>query len=616
MRPLANIDVQLVTDLDTASEMATWLSSLDRVAIDTETQGLSPETDDVRLISFGDEDISYVVPLEGVTYDLVPRVPQARGWGGFAVDMLRRISEDPNGPQIDMHNATYDHSMIAHTLDVRLPRNRIDDTRLMLHVMDSRSPLGLKPASARFVDPNAALGQEILSDTMKANGWDWGSVPIGFKPYWFYSGLDSCLTARLSRYCRPKVLADAPESYALEMSVSWPYEDMERRGVLIDRPYTERFNEQLTDYVKQIEAWCQEKFSIYPGSDSKVIERLLADGVDLTKRTPSGAKFSLDKEVISGLDHPLAKAVLARRQAMKINSYLVSYLKFAGDDDLIHPSINSIGGMASSPFESGGSGIGVRTGRSSMSSPNLQQVPTRTSEGAKVRRCFVPRPGHTWVSIDAEQIESRVLAHLSQDPGLIEAFHSDGDFFVNIARRLYSEPDFEKSDPRRSLVKNTTYGKVYGAGPDKLARTAGVPVEVAREFTASYDAMFPGVPTFIRSVERLAYARLTDEGGAYVRSPLTGRKLKADSRRVYTVVNYLIQGMAAEILKLKITQAAHAGLDRYMLYPVHDELNLDVPNEEAAGVIETLQDVMNDDKLLSVPITWSVGKGANWAEAH
>lgn len=616
MKHLSDINVQLVTDIDTASECARWLSTLDRVAIDTEGTGLSPERDHVRLVQFGDLDQAYVVPLEGVTFDRQPAYAQAKGWGGFAVDMLTRIAEDPHGPRIDMQNAPYDHSMIRGTLGVFLPRHRIEDTRIAAHVLDSRTRLGLKELAKLHVDKNADLGQDILHDAMNpTTGWNWATVPIGFKPFWFYAGLDTILTSRVGDKLLPAVRLDAPRSYGLEMAVQWVYEDMERNGVLLDRPYTEEFLAQLEQHVRDLEKWCMQTYRFYPGSDTKVTAQLLKDGVHLTKQTQSGAALSIDKEVLTGVDHPLARGVLARRQSMKVAGYLRSYLDFADEHNIIHPSINTVGGVSKDPFNPGG-GNGVRTGRSSMTKPNLQQVPTRTEMGAKVRRCFIPGPGHTWVSADASQIESRILAHYSKDPGLIAAFKSGEDFFVALAKQLFHDPDFQKSDPRRSTLKNGVYAKIYAAGPDKFAKTAGVSVQEAREFMQSFDQRFSGVPAFVRRISELARQRAEQEGAPYVRSPLTGRRLVADEDRPYTVVNYLIQGTAAELLKMMNVRLADKGLTPCMKFPVHDEINMSVPNDQLSEVLATIKETLNDDELLSVPVEWEIGTGENWGEAH
>lgn len=611
---LGEVKVRLVDSLDEAFECKRWLSTKSRIAIDTECTGLSRQIDDVRLVQFGDENTAYVVPIEVTETVATVNMPtqrglQSRGWGGFACEIMEQYTG-----AIDMHNAPYDTSMIRKTMHVHLPRHRIDDTRLMQHVLDSRGSLALKSIATKLVDPLAAHGQHMLHDSMgKDTGWNWANVPTNFAPFWFYAGLDTILTARVSSILRPQVMSTAPRAYDLEMAVAWPCDDMANRGVRLDRNYTNEFGTELSRFVKETEEWCRETYDVNPGSDAKVIDILLADGVNLTKRTDSGARYSIDKEVLSGITHPLAEGVLARRQAMKMLSYLNAYVTFAGPDDLIHPSINTVGGTGKNPFEPGG-GQGVRTGRMSMSDPNLQNVPVRTKEGAKIRRCFIPRDGHTWIKCDADQIESRIMAHLSGDENMRNAFLAEGDFFVNMAAQLFGEPDFKKADPRRQFVKNGVYAKEYGAGIPKFAKTAGTSEDAAFAFMTAFDRMFPGVPTWINHTQSVVAQRFQTEGVAYARSPLTGRRHVVEGNKIYPIINYLIQGMAGEILKLKIVQAAQAGLDRYMLFPVHDEIDLDVPNDELPDVLATLNDVMNDDELLTVPITWTSDIGPSWGE--
>ena len=614
MVPLEDVSVKLVTDIETAWECSRWLSTCKRVAVDTETTGLSPHKDHIRLVSIGDADTAYVVPTD-VTRAGVRR--QTLGWGGFIAELLDKFANTP-GNLIDMHNAKYDHAMIDSTFGLYLPRHIIHDTRFMSHVLDSKGSLGLKQIASKIVDPRAALGQDILDSAMKTSGWTWATIPIDFKPYWFYAGLDVILTSRVRTILEPIVQRESLKAYELERAVAWPCSDMELRGVTINRPYTEQFLDRLERHADEVKEWCKYNYGVDAGSDMQITNKLLDDGVELIKRTKSGARYSVDKEVLSTLDHPLAKAVLARRNSVKTSGYLRGYLELAGDDNLIHPSINTVGGIANNPFDSGGCGSGVRTGRMSCSSPNLQNVPTRTPEGAAVRKCFVPRQGRKWIKVDADQIESRILASLSGDPGMIQAFKdasdNGGDFFVNVARMIYGDPDFQKSDPRRSIVKNAMYAKAYGAGVSKFAWTAKIPIEEAATFMRKYDTMFEGVPRFINTVQATARARHASEGEAYVRSSYTGRKHVADIHKLYPIVNYLIQGLAAELLKAKLIQADMAGLGKYMLFPVHDEIDLDVPTELVPDVLRTVRETMNDNKLLKVPLTWSANTGPSWGE--
>lgn len=593
---LDGVQVHLVDDVETAYACKRWLSTLDRVAVDTESTGLDKDVDRARLVQFGDAHQAYAIPIENP------------GWSGLVVELLTRFEGD-----YVAHNLPFDDAMLRNALDVGLPEERSHDTRLKAHVLESTRSLALKSLAKRHVDARAAMLQDDLSDVMTKSGWTWATIPLNYEPYWSYGALDTVLTYQLDDYLDPLVQAEAPASYELELAVAWVCERMERRGVLVDRDYTEKFEFELSSYVEDAEAWCRAEYGVYPGSNNAVIQRLQRDGVEFTKYTNGGA-ISLDKFVLEAINHPLAQTVLGRRQAQKmVSTYLSNYLVMSARDGRIHPSINTVGGMGKNPFEPGGSS-GVRTGRMSMSDPNLQNVPIRGRSGKRLRRCFIAEDGHTWVKCDADQIEMRGMAHMAQDQRMIDAFVNEGDFFVNVARDLFGEPDFQKSDPRRQLVKNGGYAKIYGAGIPKFAATAGVTEDVARAFMQRFDVMFPDVPRWVRQVERDALARLNDEGEAYIRSPLTNRKHVADAGKLYTLVNYVIQGTAGEILKQKMVECDHAGLGDFMRLPVHDEIDLEVPNDDLDDALATLLDVVNDDKLLTVPLTWSAETGPNWGD--
>lgn len=592
---LRDVQVHLVDSVDAASNLMRWLSTKELIGFDTEGTGINPDVDRIRLVQVGTEECGWAIPWER--------------WGGVVEELVRKFQ----GRYV-LHNAPYDVAMMRNE-NVHLPTARIDDTRLMAHVVKSTGSLALKKLAVQHVDPNAAAGQERLDDAIGGKGgWTWATVPIDFEPYWVYGALDPVLAVRLRNYLWPLVEREARQAYELELAVAWVCERMARRGTRVDREYVKTFSAELNQYLDSVSAWCQSSYGLNPGSDLQVINTLQSLDVNLVKRTPSGSRYSVDQEVLQGIDHPLASAVLGYRKSTKvISTYLDNYLAMSERDGLIHPSINTVGGTDKNPFESGGS-RGVRTGRMSMSDPNLQNVPVRTKMGARIRNVFIPREGHTWVKCDADQIEMRVLAHVSRDQGMIDAFTREGDFFVNMARSLFNDPDFQKSDPRRQLVKNSGYAKIYGAGIEKFAATANVTEADARSFMNRLDTMFPGMRQVQVTVERLARQRLNEEGESYVRSPLTNRKHVADSGREYALLNYLIQGSAGELLKMKIVEADQAGLGEYMLFPVHDEIDFDVPTHELPDFLGTLNDVMNDDKILSIPLTWSADVGPKWGE--
>lgn len=599
-RPLDGITGRSVGCTEDAMELLRWLSTktkTDHIAIDTECTGLSIERDRVRLAQVGDSRMGWVIPFER--------------WGGVLEDVIKRFE----GIYV-CHNAPYDIGMLGKE-SIQVPIHRVHDTRFMAHVLSSTGPLGLKEISAAIIDPRATAGQDVLTSALgKGGGWDWSNIPLDYAPYVMYAALDPILTSLVFEALYPMVMRDAPRSYEIELGVAWPCHRMERHGARVNREYVTGYRDQLAAYIAQVDAWCQQHYGIAnPGSDRQVIAALHADGVQWDKRT-KGGNPCLDKEVLAELGaHPLAQAKLARNRAVKLyGTYLQNYLELSEYDGLIHGSINTIGGRDQNPFEPGGKGQGVRTGRMSMSNPNLQNVPRRGEYSTAVRKAFVPSPGNVWIKCDFDQIEMRILAHLSKDDGLRGAF-GQGDFFVNMARQIYNDEGITKDDPRRDPTKNAMYALGYGASADKFATTAGIDTAAAAAFMARVKALYPGIPKMQREIESLAAKRRHAEGEAYIRSPLTNRRHVADPGREYALLNYEIQGMAGEIMKMKIIECDQAGLGDYMVFPVHDEQNFDVPADRVDEVVATLRDIMNDNTILDVPITASVGVGPSWGEA-
>jgi DNA polymerase-1 len=209
------------------------------------------------------------------------------------------------------------------------------------------------------------------------------------------------------------------------------------------------------------------------------------------------------------------------------------------------------------------------------------------------------------MSCDLEQVEARVFSCLSKDEGLIELFNycdsSGEDFFTQIGRQVYSEPGMTKEDKRRQLLKNMMYGRLYGAGNEKMAITAGVPASQMKAVNDSFDARFPGMRNLMKQIEHVGMMRLKNEDQAYITTS-TGRRLPADEKKVYTLVNYLIQGTSAEILKKNILKCDAAGLTPYLIVPVHDELVLSVPKAEETEVGRVLQECMTTREGWTVPL--------------
>lgn len=254
-----------------------------------------------------------------------------------------------------------------------------------------------------------------------------------------------------------------------------------------------------------------------------------------------------------------------------------------------------------------------------MSDPNLQNVPIHSKEGKKIRNAFIPSEGCTWLKSDADQIEMRIFAHLAKDSAMIAAFAQADrpggvDMFLHGTRVMFEDPTIQKSDDRRQYVKNAHYSRLYSAGPEKFAQTARIDVSTAQRFISGLDQMYPGIRRFQVQIDAECRERLMLDGEAYVRSDLTNRKFVADKGRIYAALNYKIQGMAGELLKMKMIELDHAGLLPYMTLTVHDEVDFDVPTDLVPDVTQTIADVVNDDDILDVPLRWTTTAGNSWGE--
>lgn len=576
-------------------ELQRWMGqSRPILAVDTETEGLEWWHHKPRLIQVGDCDEGWAVP-----WDL---------WGGAVLDALAQYS----GPMV-MHNAPFDVKIMENWCGSKFPRHRIHDTRVLTHIREPHMPTGLKAVTARLIDAKAARSQRMLADAMKDNGWTWATVPLGFQPYWAYGALDAVLTAQLFELIYDDVMATAPAAYDLEMGTTWCIIDMERKGVALDVEWTKEKLKAFRQYEDQAADWIKENFNLTPGKAQEIIARINADtGYQFTEKT-NGGMLSLDRsvleDVIAATGHPLAEMVLSRRRIQKMaSSYLNKFLEIEYEGR-VHASYNLL--------KNEWSKYGARTGRMSISEPPLQQLPRKNNAlpaAIAVRNCFTASEGNVLLMCDFNQIEARLLAHFSRDPGLIQAFLDTGDFFVNIGRQLYDDPTMEKSDPRRTPTKNATYAKIFCAGAEKFAKTAGIPYEQGQAIYSRLSQLFPGMDSFIQQVIQVGERRLKETGQAYVMSPLTRRRWIADSDKTYALVNYLIQGVAAEVLKYKDLALMHAGLGEYMVLNVHDEVILDVPKEDVEDVRVAVEGIMNDDQLFTVPLTADSDIAFRWGE--
>ncbi len=597
---LGNPRFHLVETIDDVNACLDWLSSQTgtHIGCDTESTGLSKIHDRVRLVQFGDLHDGWAIPID-------------RWWGLIAEIIDRWIR---GGGRFVFHHAKFDIAMLRNH-DINIPVHLCDDTMALAHIADPGVSIGLKQQSARHVDPRAASMQGQLDEVMLTSGHTWATIPIQaegtYAVYWIYACLDPIITMHLWNHYQ-YILKQAPKAYDLELSTFWIADKMESRGVCVDRPYAEEKRTELLGVFEDCTKRGHDEFGVDLSSKKQVIARLERDRANLWKRTPSGNDWALDKEALKGVDHPLVHLLQLRTRVEKLGStYLRNFIDGSAFDGRIHASINTLG------FKEGdASAFGVKTARMSMSEPNLQNLPRADKSDPLsiiVRNCIVSSPEHSFLFFDLDQIELRIMAHLSRDPGLIEALLADDDFFMLLTRKVYQDETSMKSDPRRSTIKSYMYATNYGAGLDRLATTTGRPLSEIEELDKGINASYPGIKQFHAGVQNAAMKRYREEGTAYVVSPMTGRRYASKNlSKLYQLVNHLIQGWAAEIFKTMALELDAAGLGDYLALFIHDEIGVDVPDEMLPEAIEIMGGVMNNDKILSLPITSGGAVAKKW----
>lgn len=571
MKDLSHVQLHLVESMEDIRLFHQWLSRSRRVlGVDTETTGLSPEIDRVRLIQFGDLEEGWAIPW--------------LDYRGIALEALDRYDHD-----LVLHNSKYDIRMISTNSDrsvTEWPWHRSHDTMGMAHILDSQRTKGLKPLAAKYINPNAVSGQSSLHDGMKQHKWGWENVPIKYPPYWQYAALDPVLTCYLYQEFEPQVSGEYRRLYDLEMAAIRVAAKMEENGVQVDLAYSRRKADELRGYSESARDYLNERYGIVNPTPAQLTQFFRAAQVPMIDKTTASGNQAMDKEVLQSIDHEVARITLAIRKAEKLaGTYLENFPPLADADDRIHPNIFT---------------MGARTGRMSITEPALQTLPRKDPT---VRRAFLPSEGHALLSCDYDQIEARLTAHFSQDPGLISAFHSDQDFFCYVASMLFGR-EIKKGMRERDLIKGVVYGKIYGASVPKMAATAGVDVLQMKTVNDLFENTFSGVPKTMGEIIGVGKLRRIREGRGYVITPF-GRKLYADEGKEYTLVNYLIQCHASEILKDKMV-ALDAALPNEvkMLLPIHDEIVFDVPVglvDETRGLIESTMSASD----YAVPVTAS-----------
>ena len=387
--------------------------------------------------------------------------------------------------------------------------------------------------------------------------------------------------------------------------------DMERSGFLVDGGALARFGRELSDTIDRLEqriyAAAGQQFNI---NSPKQLGKVLFEDLGLPhgKKTKTG--WSTNADVLEKLkDHPLVADVLTYRQYAKLKStYADGLLKVIDPDGRIRTSFQM---------------TVTATGRLSSTEPNLQNIPTRTELGSKMREMFVAAPGHVLVDADYSQIELRLLAHIAGDKAMIDGFRSGEDIHTITAAQVFGVARSEVTPLMRRSAKAVNFGIVYGISPFSLSQDIGVTVAEAKEYMDKYFAHYAGVRAYMDAVVEQA----REQGFV---STLYGRRrwvpeLKSSNFNTRSfgervALNAPIQGTAADIIKLAMIRVRDRlkaeGLEGRLVLQVHDELIVECPESEAETVCKLVEEEMEGVAALSVPLLAETHAGRSWAESH
>ncbi len=593
----------------TVQQLESWLAKIEQtnlVAVDTETTSLDP----------------FKAELVGVSFCLEPGhaayVPLAHRYAGApqqlerdaALARLKPWLEDPRRAKLGQH-AKYDMHVLANH-GIRLS-GVAHDTLLESYVLESHRSHDMDSLAERHLGLKTITYDEVTGKGASRIGFE----QVALERATEYAAEDADVTLQLHHALQPQIEADAKLSRVyreLEMPLVEVLFTMERNGVLLDidllRQLSREFGAKMTETEAKAHEQAGQPFNL---NSPKQIQELLFDKhkLPVVKKTPSGAP-STDEDVLGelALDHPLPKLILEYRGLAKLKSTYT---------DKLPEMMNAATGRVHTNY---GQAVAV-TGRLASNEPNLQNIPIRTAEGRRIREAFIAPPGSQIVSADYSQIELRIMAHISRDASLLQAFAAGEDIHRATAAEIFGMPAAELGPEQRRYAKVINFGLIYGMSAFGLARQLGIERGAAQQYMDRYFARYPGVADYMRLTREAAretgYVETVFGRRLWlpdIRSGNAGRRQGAER----AAINAPMQGTAADLIKMAMIAVdrwlAEKRLGTRLIMQVHDELVLEVPEAELDLVKHALPGIMSAVGELSVALVVDIGVGPNWDKAH
>lgn len=609
------------------AQLAARLNAAEMISFDVETTSLEKmEAELVGICLAVDPPTGYYIPVGHLAQEAQAKSGQMALFAGEAklaegqlplaqvLDALRPALTNPDIPKV-AHNAKYDYTILE---QVDLSVTPITfDTMIAEWLTDPASKhKALKDLAEHrlrivMTDIETLIGKGRSQKSM-------AEVPIAEAAP--YGAADADVTLRLVEPLRAEIREKGLEKILdIEMPLVPVLSEMEQAGIGVDVDFFHRMSQELATRLRALEAEIHEiagaPFNVNSTQQlSEVLFIKLQLPHEGLRKTKSGY-YSTAASVLESLKEAdttgIINAILEYRELDKLKGTYVDALPEMVNPETgrIHTSFNQTGAI---------------TGRIASSSPNLQNIPIRSEIGQQIRRGFVARPGYLFLAADYSQVELRILAHVCQDAALLEAFRRDQDIHRTTAAAVYNIPIDEVTYNQRRFAKAVNFGLIYGMGAYRLARESELTLAESENYIKEYFARFPGIEAYLEETKKTArkqgYVETLLGRRRYFplfQSSAGGRNYQARMRAEREAINHPIQGTAADIIKIAMIEL-HEALDpRYrarLLLQVHDELLLEVPEEELDEVKPMVVDIMASAFELDVPLKVDTSTGRNWLE--
>ncbi|MGQ0442705.1 MAG: DNA polymerase I, partial [Methylophilaceae bacterium] len=591
------------------TQLDTWLTKIRQAAIvcfDTETTSLDPMLAKIVGMSFSVEAGSAAyLPLKHDYFDAPLQLNFAE-----TLNKVKPILENPAIKKVGQ-NLKYDQHVLANH---GIALNGIaHDTLLQSYVFESHRSHGMDDLAMRHLDIKTISFAEVAGKGAKQVSFNQVTVETASE----YAAEDADITLQLHAAMYSQIASENKLEFIynqIEMPVSDILFTIERNGVLIDaemlRAQSNEIGLKLLALENQAYALAGQPFNL---ASPKQLQEILFDklGIKPLKKTPSGAP-STDEDVLQelALNHPLPKVLLEYRGLAKLKSTYT---------DKLPKMINAQTGRVHTSYNQA---VAI-TGRLASSDPNLQNIPVRTAEGRRIREAFIAPKGAHIVSADYSQIELRIMAHLSQDSGMLQAFANNEDIHRATAAEVFGVEKDKVDSEQRRYAKVINFGLIYGMSAFGLAQNLNIERSAAASYIERYFARYPGVREYMQNTREIAKQKGYVE--TYfgrrlwvpeINSPNVQRRNGAER----AAINAPMQGTAADLIKLAMIAVdkwlREEKLATKLIMQVHDELVLEVPDNELELVKKTLPTLMQNVAKLDVPLLAEVGVGNNWESAH